>query len=489
MVLRTAVLLALLSLALASSATAAPVHVLTRDGREVVRQDRHLPPPDPAPRATRTVPRAHAAARRKKQRKTTGTELLRLRDEGAITPEVYDAALATWKDARSTLRKLTGRREVELGNVMKMVDGLAAEGELTPGRIPVLFEIVGRNREWWGGNGSLLGWGARVKFSGSRLVWQSYPGMGIQPQWLGTFGDANALWKSKRRSASTALAELLDEVLRFASPRAGGIAWESFFTWSGAPPVWVSGLSQGTGIQALARASQKLARPDYLQAATAALGVFRTPPPEGVALETDDGTHYLIYSTNSKLLVLNGFLQALIGLWDYTQISGNPEGQALFAAGDAAAQAEVADYNTGAWSLYDGVKESDLNYHRLVRQFLQNLCDRTSTPVYCDTAADFEEDEITPPEMRVVTRRAATKKPVPIRFTLSKISTVTLYVGGERITSARLPHGTQTLTWSGSRRPGEVTVRLDATDLAGNRGSAEGVIDLKRAKKGRSRRH
>ncbi|MEZ5123185.1 MAG: hypothetical protein R2736_16675 [Solirubrobacterales bacterium] len=34
----------------------------------------------------------------------------------------------------------------------------------------MLFEIVRRNREWWGGNGSLLGYGARAKFTGSRVV-------------------------------------------------------------------------------------------------------------------------------------------------------------------------------------------------------------------------------------------------------------------------------------------------------------------------------
>jgi hypothetical protein len=80
----------------------------------------------------------------------------------------------------------------------------------------------------------------------------------------------------------------------------------------------------------------------------------------------------------------------------------------------------------------------------------------------------------------VVTKRARTRTPVPIRFTLSKISTVTLYVDGERITSARLGRGTKSLTWSGRRKAGDVTVRVDATDLAGNRGSAEGVISLRR---------
>src|SRR5690606_3807090 len=105
-----------------------------------------------------------------------------------------------------------------------------------------------------------------------------------------------------------------DEVLALASPRAGGIAWESFFAFSGAPPVWVSALSQGTGIQALSRASQKLQRPELLEAAKQALGIFATAPPEGVALKRNGGAHYLIYSTNPRLLVLNGFIQSLNGL-------------------------------------------------------------------------------------------------------------------------------------------------------------------------------
>src|SRR5690606_32813388 len=130
----------------------------------------------------------------------------------------------------------------------------AARGQVTPGRVPVLTEILRRNTEYWN-TGRALSYGARVEFRGSRVVWRYYPGAGIQPQWLGTFGAANAYAKSNRRAAATALGELVDEVLALASPRAGGIAWESFFAFSGAPPVWVSALSQGTGIQALSRAS------------------------------------------------------------------------------------------------------------------------------------------------------------------------------------------------------------------------------------------
>ncbi len=75
--------------------------------------------------------------------------------------------------------------------------------------------------------------------------------------------------------------------------------------------------------------------------------------------------------------ILNGFIQALVGLYDYTSITKDLLGLQLFEAGDAQARAEVPHYDTGAWSLYDQYGESSLNYHELLTEFLQHLCERT----------------------------------------------------------------------------------------------------------------
>ena len=57
----------------------------------------------------------------------------------------------------------------------------------------------------------------------------------------------------------------------------------------------------------------------------------------------------------------------------------------------------VPQSDTGSWSLYSlGGRESDLGYHRLVRDFLDNLCDRTRTPVYCKTAKKFTDSPLPP---------------------------------------------------------------------------------------------
>ena len=52
--------------------------------------------------------------------------------------------------------------------------------------------------------------------------------------------------------------------------RGDGVAWEYYFTFDGGRPPWISSLSQGTGLQALARAATRLHRRRRLPVTTAA---------------------------------------------------------------------------------------------------------------------------------------------------------------------------------------------------------------------------
>ena len=79
------------------------------------------------------------------------------------------------------------------------------------------------NRRWWS-TGPLLGYGQRVGFSGSELVWQFYPGHGLQIQWLGTFGKLNWLARTMTKRRGAQASRLVDDILPLASWRAGG--WE-----------------------------------------------------------------------------------------------------------------------------------------------------------------------------------------------------------------------------------------------------------------------
>ncbi len=179
-------------------------------------------------------------------------------------------------------------------------------------------------------------------------------------------------------------------MLALASERGTFTAWEYFFAFEGGAPPWISAMSQGTGIQALSRAYALTGETRYRDAATAALAAFETAPPLGVAQPATGGTHYLMYSYAPELFIFNGFLQSLVGLDDYRDITRDPRGTTLFRAGHGHARALVPLSDTGSWSLYSvGGPLSTLEYHVLLRDILKNLCKRQGNVVYCDTATRF----------------------------------------------------------------------------------------------------
>lgn len=510
--------LAAIVLAVPAQAAATPVATLGPGGEVTVREDRFLPAVtgDPAPRAVR--PRAPlTGARAAAKRRTVPGELRRLLQAGAIDQARHDRWREAFDASRRTWGKLRGRRRAELGAVIRNVQDVASSGRLTASRAPAVFLTLERNRAWWS-TGSLLPYGRRVTFRGSRLIWQSYPGQGLQIQWLGTFGKANGFFLSGKHD--TELREILEEAEGLAVQRAGGIAWEYLFRFDGGRPPWVSGLAQGTAVQALSRAAVRLRRPEWFQTARSGLGVFRTAPPQGVRVATGEGTaHYLIYSFAPRLRVLNGFVQALNGLLDFSRLANDAEGRALFDAGERRLRTELPRYDTGAWSMYSDQRESDLGYHQLVREFLTGLCRRltdvrdratkaqdpepipggdtggiapgepttpatTADPApYCETATRFASYLKRKPELALAEGQALRQgRRGSVRFTLSKISNVTVTV----LRRGAVVHRVAMRMGGGRRsialRPakaGPLTVRLRAVDLAGNAGAAEGVVRVR----------
>jgi hypothetical protein len=430
-------------------------------------------------------------------RLTVTAALQRLQKSGAITTTAYTQYQGAYSAARASLRKLSGTRAAELGAVMANVEAMAGSGQLIASRLPVVFLTLERNRQWWTTE-RLLGADQRVSFTGSRLVWEYYPGQGVEIQWLATFGKANGYFLDKE---TTALKEVLNEAIGLATQRAGGIAWEYMFQFDGGIPPWTSGLSQGTALQVLSRAWSKTHEPQYLTAAQQALGIFKTGPASGVRVVTPTGSHYLEYTYAPSERILNGFIQSLVGLYEYTKLTGDPLGQQLFEAGDAQARAEVPRYDTGAWSKYDQSSESDLNYHELLAEFLEHLCEKTSkgeplTPttgqipgdgIYCTTAESFREDEKTPPVISLLTQNVKASERAGVQLKLSKISTVsmTIKLGGKTVwtNTVTVEGGRPRLLWITPSKAGVYSVVLRAKDLSGNEEVASGSITVKTASK------
>lgn len=472
--------------------------------------------PLPAARAKARTATAHAAA------PAVLATITRLRRSGAISQANAARDRNTYLEAQRTLAHLSGTRHTELADVLQNVLEMQTSGQMTASRMPEIFLTLQRNREWWA-KGSLLSYGARVSFPGSRLVWEYYDGQGIELQWLATFGEANGYYLSGNQDE--ALRQVLEEASALAVDRAGGVAWDYLFHFDGGSPPWTSGLSQGTAIQAFARASQRLDEPAFAATATEALGIFQTPPPAGVRQQIAPGpagapprVHYLEYSFAPSEHILNGFIQSLNGLYDFTKITGSATGLRLFEEGDADARAETPHYDTGAWSLYDQHSESDLGYHELLAEFLQDLCERTRqgppTPpistgevggtstktgsahragtypaqiegdqIYCSTAAHFREYLHVPPVISLLSKTLPAGARAGVQFSLSKIATISLTVTtttGKTVwtNSATVEAGKPRLLWVTPKGSGIFDVSATATDLAGNHASISGQIKL-----------
>jgi len=314
-----------------STAGAAPVVVLTPAGHAVHRNDPYLTMPavTPAP----ATPAVTAATKPKAKERTVRTELVRLRNSRAITSTQYRLYNGSFSAALASEKRLRGTRKTELEAVVENLHNIAASGGLWPTRLPALFETLDRNRQWWT-TGPMLASGQRVEFSGSELVWQYYPGQGIELQVLGTFGKADGLYTAGS-AAYPQLVDLLAEMIPLAARRGGGLTWEYYFKFDGGIPPWTSAMSQGTGLEALTRAYLATHDASYLQIAEQALPIFSTPPKVGVRERTPLGARYLQYSFAPGTDIINAFLQSLIGLYDYAQTSGSTRAKALFNAGNA----------------------------------------------------------------------------------------------------------------------------------------------------------
>jgi len=473
-------------------ASAARVLLLGPGGHARVIQDRFLTGPastpipargavsstDPTP-AGGSIPIAYAARRKQAKPVTVESRLAQLERQHAITAATERGYLNDFKSALAAEKRLPGTRASELIAVTETLHDIAASGELTTSRLPVLFLTLQRNLQWWT-RGPLLASGDRVEFAGSQLVWEYYPGQGIELQELGSFGKADAMYTAGP-SEYGELKALVDELIPLAADRAGGLAWEYYFSFDGGQPPWVSAMAQGTALEALTRAYKATGDNEYLEVAHEALPLFESQPPQGVSEPTQIGTRFLQYSFAPHTYIINAFLQTLIGLYDYAKVSDDPEAQSLFAAGNREAQAELPSYDTGAWSLYQPGIEDDLSYHELVTGFLQELCSRTHATVYCVTAQHFQAYLHTPPQLTQLTLAVRARRPFDLRFRLSKISHVGIVVlhGDDTVlaTSADFPYGVDEFAVPALKK-GTYTVHLAATDLAGNFNRIVGTLSV-----------
>jgi len=412
----------------------------------------------------------------------------------ALTAKEYSDYKGIYDKARSTAARLSGTRRANLYGVIYALDRIARNGSLTVSRMHPLFFQLDHNTQFWPSKPlprippptpspcryfakhSGFVTPIRYVFDDSPMIFEYYPGNGLQLQPLANWGKVNALagacvgvYGPNVPCEPDKLKKYLDVMVATASSRGGFTTWEYWFPFGGGSPPWTSGLSQGTAITALVRGAFVLKDPSYLKVARSAVGIFTHSAPVGVRTHAFGGDWYAEYSFAPGTFILNGFLQALNGVWDLWTATHSRAVRAIFTRGSRAAKHALHHYDTGAWSLYTlGGQEDDLNYHRLVRDFLKGLCQRTSDRVYCTYSDRFTRYLHEHEKLRYTGPSSArVGRALSLSFRLSKISCVTVKVrrGGATAFSTRVlePYGSHSFTWV-PRGTGTYTVEFTAYD-------------------------
>jgi hypothetical protein len=407
-----------------------------------------------------------------------------------ISPALETSLRKDWANANATVAKLSGVRRDELAYVIGTVRTLAASHALTVDRLRPVFLVLRTNTRFWA-TAPMPAPGFRTSPDADPAVFQYYPGHGLQLQPLASWGRANAIAGAclaalrshitRDRCRPGAMAKSLDRLAALAAHRSGYLAWEYYFAYGTGSPPWVSGMTQATAIQALSRGYRAIGKERWRRAALSALGAFEQAPPNGVSVRAPGGRHYLLYSFAPGHLVFNGGLQAVIGLRDAAALLHSKRAERLFATGERATRREVAEYDTGAWSLYsEHGAEATLNYHSLIAGFLTNLCDRVHRRVYCSAGKRFKRYEREPTKIGLTPLgKVRWDRTSTIRFSISKVSTVKVRVWGTRGLSLsrdlKVSRGVQTLAWRPPGR-GRYTLRIEAQGPSGPLGVEQRTI-------------
>jgi len=171
--------------------------------------------------------------------------------------------------------------------------------------------------------------------------------------------------------------------------------WEYKFDFEyheGLKAPWRSALAQGQGISVLVRAYSLTKNEKYLAVAAKAFKSFEhgIDEPGGVTYVDKDGYTWfeeLIFDPPTH--VLNGFIWALWGVYDYYLATKNEKALRLFREGVRTLEDNIAKYDIGFWSVYHLIPTK---LKMIVSTYYQRLHIVQLEAMYCLTGKEVFKD-------------------------------------------------------------------------------------------------
>jgi heparosan-N-sulfate-glucuronate 5-epimerase len=205
-------------------------------------------------------------------------------------------------------------------------------------------------------------YGGAYDLSGIPLLdYHGHIGLQYNPIAIAQYGLGN--YNLYRRTADPARRKkfllIADWLCDHLEPNAHGLAvWHHHFNWEYRDTLiapWYSALAQGQGISVLVRAWKESGEARYLEAAQRAMESFRKSVTEGGVAFTDDAGDLWFeeYIVSPPTHILNGFIWATWGVYDYFLATKEKFAQDLFARAVQTLLHNLDHFDLGFWSLYE----------------------------------------------------------------------------------------------------------------------------------------
>ena len=176
-------------------------------------------------------------------------------------------------------------------------------------------------------------------------------------QWgLGNYNLFSRTQEVSRKQKMLAASDWL--ISNLEQNRFGLWVWNHHFDWEYRTTLkdpWYSGLAQGQGISLLVRAWQNTGVQPYLDAAKRAFVSFSKSVSEGGVTFTDEPGNLWFeeYVVSPPTHILNGFIWAAWGVYDYFLATQDSSAKHLFEQAVRTLGLNLERYDLGFWSLYE----------------------------------------------------------------------------------------------------------------------------------------
>jgi heparosan-N-sulfate-glucuronate 5-epimerase len=151
---------------------------------------------------------------------------------------------------------------------------------------------------------------------------------------------------------------------------------------------WISGMAQGEALSVLLRAHQLTDNQKYLDTAIGTWKIFQVLVQNGGVIAYFPNGSPIIEEYPSTVMmtgVLNGFISAIFGVYDFAQYLDDKQAEQFFLKLVASLKHNLNRYDRGYWSYYDQrppMRLTSKAYHRLHIEQLKALYEITGDDIF-----------------------------------------------------------------------------------------------------------